>query len=137
MSSAPFFFVESLHPPLGAEGVRDLRDSLLEKALQAGVTEEQAWKLAAAADELVCNLEEHGNAGSLGLSAELTEGHEPLRLRIRDNGQGFNLVRAAAMAEGPTGRQERGLGLWMVRQATRSLSQERTAAGENETVLEF
>lgn len=117
--------------------MRNLRGSLLAYALDSGLEKEEAWRLAAVADELVSNLEEHGNADWLQVSAELPHDHEPLRLRLLDNSHGFNLVLAAAVAEEPDGLRERGLGLFMVRQATRSLWQGHTSKGENETVLEF
>jgi anti-sigma regulatory factor (Ser/Thr protein kinase) len=137
MPQAIRFFSESLSPPLGAQGLRGLVDGLLKSALEAGLAKESAWRLAAAADELLSNLEEHGNANRLELSADLPQGHQPLRLRLLDNSRSFNLMRAVASAEEPDGWQERGLGLWMVRQAARSLSRERTPRGENETIVEF
>jgi anti-sigma regulatory factor (Ser/Thr protein kinase) len=133
----PIFSDDALQPPLGAAIVRDFRDRLLERALQAGVAQEQAWKLVAAADEWVSNMEEHGNAGQLRITAELPHGREPLRLRLMDNGRGFDIVASAALAEGPDPKRNRGLGLWMIRQAARGLRRGRTASGENETILEF
>ncbi|HXC64215.1 MAG TPA: hypothetical protein VNZ67_07640, partial [bacterium] len=68
---------------------------------------------------------------------ELPHRHEPLRLRIVDNGSGFNIVPASDVAQGPDGRHDRGLGLWLIRQATRGLRQTRNMSGENETILDF
>jgi signal transduction histidine kinase len=110
---------------------------MLQDVLQAGVVQEDAWRLVAVADEWVSNMEEHGDADRLGIAVELPRGGEPLRLRLMDNGSGFNLVSAVGAAEGPDGHRYRGLGLWMIRQATRSLRQARTSSGENETILEF
>lgn len=136
MPPAPFFYRDAVHPPLGPDGLQDLRDELLDSALSAGLLEEQAWKLVAVADELISNLEQHGNAKRVRIAAEMHH-PGPLTLRILDNGKSFNLVSATALAEEPDGQQNRGLGLWMVRQATRSLRQQRTPAGENEIILEF
>gem|GEM_PF-5020998 len=137
MPLSPIFYVDDLHPPLGAEGLESLRDRMLECVLQAGVVREDAWRLVAVADEWVSNMEEHGNADRLRISVEPSQGAEPLRLRLWDNGHGFNAVAGAAFAEGPDPKRYRGLGLWMIRQATRSLRQGRTSSGENETILEF
>jgi anti-sigma regulatory factor (Ser/Thr protein kinase) len=131
------FFDEVLRTPAGPDAVRNIRVHLLERALGAGVDESEAWKMAAVADELVSNMEEHGNAKWVRVQAELPQGKDPLRLRLKDNSSGFNLVLATAEANPPTGDNDRGLGMWLIRQATRSLRQQRTAKGETETILEF
>lgn len=129
------FFVRAFRSPVDPERLRSVRESIVTHALEKGLSRERAWDLAAAADELLCNIDEHSGAGWIEISLE-ADGDRTL-LRVNDDGRDFDLPGAAQKAGPPTGKRERGLGLFVVKSLARSIEHRRLQDGANETLLHF
>jgi anti-sigma regulatory factor (Ser/Thr protein kinase) len=129
------FFIRAFRTPVDPERLRSVRESIIQHALQAGLEKERAWDLASVADELLCNVDEHSGAAWMELSLE--RGPEGIRMRLNDDGREFDLKGAMQAAGEPSGRRDRGLGLFVVRQLVKSVERRRMADGANETLLHF
>jgi anti-sigma regulatory factor (Ser/Thr protein kinase) len=127
------FFVRAFRSPVDPDRLRAVREGIVTHALKQGIPQERAWDLASAADELLCNIDEHGGAAWIEVSVERTA--DGALLRVNDDGRSFDVVSAAARAQGPLGRQERGLGLYVVQSLARSIEHRRLEDGANETLL--
>jgi anti-sigma regulatory factor (Ser/Thr protein kinase) len=129
------FFVRAFRAPVDPERLRSVRESIVQHALDAGLPQTKAWDLASAADELLCNIDEHSGAGWMEISLE--HGPNGTKMRLNDDGRDFDLAVAAEGADAPTGRRDRGLGLFVVKQLASSIQRRRLADGANETLLMF
>lgn len=129
------FFVRAFRSPVDPERLRSVRESIVTHALEKGLEQEKAWGLAAAADELLCNIDEFSGAAWIEISLE-AHGDQTL-LRVNDDGRKFDLGGAAVDASTPTGKQERGLGLFLVKSLARAIEHRRLDDGANETLLHF
>lgn len=132
------FFVRAFRSPVDPERLRSVREGIVQHALERGLSRERAWDLASAADELLCNIDEHAAAAWMEVSVEMGE-DGPL-LRISDDGRPFDLnaaVEGAADKVKPGRWKERGLGLLVVSRLARSIQHRRSDDGANETVLSF
>jgi len=136
MAPAVPIFVRAFRAPVTPARLRAVREALLAEAMVHGFSQELAWSLSAAADELLCNIEEHGTAGWMEISVEMGEHGAPL-LRICDDGGLFDTAAAALKAPGPAPHRERRLGLWMVQQFAGRVEHRRLPGGANETLLTF
>jgi anti-sigma regulatory factor (Ser/Thr protein kinase) len=131
------FFVRAFRSPVDPDRLRLVRENIVAHALEKGLPQTQAWDLASAADELLCNIDEHSGAAWMEVAVEL--GEDGPRLRISDDGRPFN-VQAATLAAAdslPRGGRDRGLGLVVVARMARSVEHRRLDDGANETVLSF
>lgn len=135
MASGTPFFVRAFRSPVDPERLRSVRESIVQHALGIGLPQERAWDVASAADELLCNIDEHSGAAWMEISLE--QGPSGPQLRLNDDGRDFDLSGAARDAAEPAGHRERGLGLYVVRQLARSIEHRRLPDGANETVLHF
>lgn len=129
------FFVRAFRSPVDPERLRSVRESIVTHALEKGLAKERAWDLAAAADELLCNIDEHSGAAWIEISLE-NDG-DTTTLRVNDDGRDFDVDAAAERSQSPTGKRERGLGLYLVKSLARRIEHRRLADGANETVLQF
>lgn len=129
------FFVRAFRSPVDPDRLRAVRESIVTHALEKGLAKERAWDLAAAADELLCNIDEHSGAAWIEISLE-NDGERTL-LRVNDDGRDFDLPAAAEKAAAPTGKRERGLGLFVVKSLARTIEHRRLKDGANETLLQF
>lgn len=129
------FFVRAFRSPADPDRLRAVREGIVTHALEQGLPRERAWDLASAADELLCNIDEHSGAAWIEVSLE-TKGDSVL-MRVNDDGRDFDLSAAAAEAAAPGGHRERGLGLFVVRSLARSIEHRRLQDGANETLLHF
>lgn len=136
MAPAVPFFVRAFRAPVTPARLRSVREGLLQEALNQGIVEEKAWNLVAAADEILCNIEEHSNARWMEISAERSDEGEAV-LRICDDGHDFDISKAAAKAPGPSGWRERHLGLWMVKRLASAMESRRSPEGANEILIRF
>jgi len=136
MTAAVPFFVRAFRAPVTPARLRSVREGLLQEALAQGIPEPKAWDLAAAADELLCNIEEHSNARWMEISAETGEDGETV-LRICDDGRAFDVTQAVGKAPGPSGWRERHLGLWMVKRLANAMESRRSDDGANEILIRF
>jgi anti-sigma regulatory factor (Ser/Thr protein kinase) len=136
MAPSSPFFVRAFRAPVTPARLRSVRDGLLQEALARGVPEPKAWDLFAAADELLCNIEEHSNARWMEISAEQGDDGEAV-LRIVDDGRDFDVSKASIKAPGPSGWRERHLGLWMVARLARAMESRRSPEGGNEILIRF
>lgn len=127
--------MRAFRAPVDPERLRSVRESIVDQALQKGLAKERAWGLAAAADELLCNIDEHSGAAWIEISLE-SQG-EATVLRVNDDGRHFDLGQAAGAALQPSGKRERGLGLYLVKSLARSIQHRRLDDGANETLLQF
>src|SRR5579863_5867430 len=93
-----WFFQQRLLKPFDVKAVRQAREELVKSCLKQGVSNEQAWDLSAAADELICNVIEHSNAGWLDMGVCQNAADGMLRLRLLDNGERFDVAMAADKA---------------------------------------
>lgn len=129
------FFVRAFRSPVDPERLRSVRESIVTHALEKGLAKERAWDLAAAADELLCNIDEHSGAAWIEISLE-KDGDKTL-MRVNDDGRSFDVDQAVAKAAAPTGKRERGLGLFLVKSLAHSIEHRRLTDGANETLLQF
>jgi anti-sigma regulatory factor (Ser/Thr protein kinase) len=131
-----WFFQVKLRRPFEPKAFRAAREGLLEACGRQGVYEDQAWDLAAAADELLCNVLEHSDAAWLDLGAcqEATQG--TLRLRLIDNGRRFDVAaEAAKIPKKLPADQEWHLGLAMLSGIGKAMSYRELPEGGNELTL--
>lgn len=131
-----WFFQCRLKGPFSAPELRAAREALMDACLRHGLKEEQAWDLSAAADELMCNVLEHNQAGwmDLGICQEANTGM--LRLRLLDDGERFDVAVAAERSEEAAGDgNDRRLGLHLVKGVSKQLVYRRLEEGANELVL--
>ncbi len=131
-----WFYQSRLHRPFETESFREAREALLESCLRQGIPEVQAWDLAAAADELLCNVLEHSDAEwiDLGVCQNAVDGM--LRLRMLDNGQRFDVALAAESSDAAAGDgNNRHMGLVMIKGVSTGLSYRQLPEGGNELVL--
>lgn len=133
MVAAGPFFVRAFRSPVDPDRLRAVREGIVAQALARGMPSSRAWDLAAVADELLCNIEEHAGAGWIEISLEEDGGGTLLRLN--DDGRDFDVAAAVVQAPGPEGRRERGLGLHLVRSVARVVRHRRTDQGANETLV--
>ena len=129
------FFVRAFRSPVDPDRLRTVRESIVMHAIEKGLPKERAWDMAAAADELLCNIDEHAGAAWIEISLEQA-GNETL-LRINDDGRYFDLNAAVDAITVPNNHRERGLGLYVVKSMARSFRHRRLEDGANETLLSF
>jgi len=129
------FFVRAFRSPVDPARLRTVRESIVLHAIERGLPQERAWEMAAAADELLCNIDEHSGAAWIEISLE-QDGEHTL-MRVNDDGRDFDLAGAVAAMMAPNNHRERGLGLFVVKSFARSVQHRRLEDGANETVLSF
>jgi anti-sigma regulatory factor (Ser/Thr protein kinase) len=117
------------------ERLRTVRESIVLHALERGLPKERAWDMAAAADELLTNIDEHSGAAWIEISLE-QEGERTL-LRVNDDGREFDVEAAVNARTAPNNHRMRGLGLFVVRTVAQSVQHRRLDDGANETLLSF
>jgi anti-sigma regulatory factor (Ser/Thr protein kinase) len=115
--------------------LRTVRESIVLHAVERGLPQERAWDMAAAADELLCNIDEHAGAAWIEISLE-QEGERTL-MRVNDDGREFDVASAISGIQAPNNHRERGLGLFVVKSVTHSVKHRRLEDGANETLLSF
>lgn len=131
-----WFFQQRLQRPFETKAIRNAREELVKSCLKQGVSNEQAWDLSAAADELLCNVVEHSNAQWLDLGVCQNAATGMLRLRLLDNGERFDVAMAASKAPEAAGDgSQRHLGLLMIKGISRELVYRQRPEGCNELVL--
>jgi anti-sigma regulatory factor (Ser/Thr protein kinase) len=100
----------------GPEAVDQVRDWLAHELNAAGVASELVYSVVTLADEIFCNVMEHGKARWVELGLSAGDGDGLIALAVRDDGEAFDptpaLQDAASRLENPV--QERKLGLYMV-----------------------
>ena len=106
--------------------LRLARQTILDYCYAEGMDEEIQWSMASMADELACNILEHGRATWIQL--ELVRSPEGISLVVRDNGVAFDPTMPPALDPDA----ERGLGLQMVHSMAPTLTYRR-GSNLNET----
>lgn len=135
MTAESPFFVRAFRSPVDPDRLRTVREGIVVHAIEHGLPKELAWDIAAAADELLCNIDEHGGAAWIEISLE-QDGNETI-MRLNDDGRDFDLNAAVEAISLPNTKRERGLGLFVVKSVARSIQHRRLEDGANETRLSF
>jgi anti-sigma regulatory factor (Ser/Thr protein kinase) len=129
------FFVRAFRSPVDPDRLRTVRESIVTHVIERGLPKERAWDMAAAADELLTNIDEH--AGAAWIEISLEQAGEQTLLRINDDGRAFNVQAAVEGIVAPNNHRERGLGLFVVKSMAQSVQHRRLDDGANETLLSF
>lgn len=129
------FFVRAFRSPVDPDRLRTVRESIVTHVIERGLPKERAWDMAAAADELLTNIDEH--AGAAWIEISLEQAGERTILRINDDGRAFDVEKAVGAIVEPNNHRERGLGLFVVKSMAQSVQHRRLDDGANETLLSF
>jgi anti-sigma regulatory factor (Ser/Thr protein kinase) len=129
------FFVRAFRSPVDPDRLRTVRESIVTHVIERGLPKERAWDMAAAADELLTNIDEH--AGAAWIEISLEDAGELTLLRINDDGRPFDVGAAIASISAPNNHRERGMGLYVVKSMAQSVQHRRLEDGANETLLSF